>query len=60
MSSGRLRDALPLLESVRPTDPERAEADRMRGDIQRQLLAVGAMPAVHPAAPATTSSEERP
>jgi tetratricopeptide (TPR) repeat protein len=41
VSSGKLRDALPLLESIRPTDPERAEADRLRADIQRQLIALG-------------------
>lgn len=45
MSSGRLRDALPLLEAVRPTDPERAEADRLRGEIQHQLIAIGPLPA---------------
>jgi hypothetical protein len=45
VSSGRLRDALPLLESIRSTDPERAEADRMRADIQRQLIALGPLPA---------------
>jgi tetratricopeptide (TPR) repeat protein len=60
MGSGRLRDALPLLESVRPTDPERAEADRMRGDIQRQLIAVGALPASQPMAPAAPATEVRP
>jgi tetratricopeptide (TPR) repeat protein len=41
VSSGKLRDALPLLESIRRTDPERAEADRLRADIQRQLIALG-------------------
>jgi tetratricopeptide (TPR) repeat protein len=39
-ASGRLRDALGLLEAVRPTDPQRGEADRLRADVQRQLLAV--------------------
>jgi hypothetical protein len=29
---------LSLLESVRLTDPQRPDADRLRGDIQRQLL----------------------
>ena len=29
MSAGKLRDALPLLEAIRPTDPERGEADRL-------------------------------
>lgn len=48
MSGGKLRDALPLLESVRPTDPERAEADRLRGEIQHQLIAIGPLPAPQP------------
>ena len=37
-SGGHLREALLLLESVRLTDPQRPDADRLRGDIQRQLL----------------------
>jgi hypothetical protein len=41
VAGGKLRDALPLLESIRLTDPERAEADRLRADIQRQLMALG-------------------
>lgn len=45
VSSGRLRDALSTLDSIRPTDPERAEADRVRAEIQRQLIAVGRVPA---------------
>jgi len=36
--SGELRDALSALDLVRPTDPQRAEADDLRSDIQRQLL----------------------
>jgi hypothetical protein len=43
-AEGHLRDALTILETVRPTDPERAEADRLRADIQRQLLALTAVP----------------
>ncbi|HEX7941892.1 MAG TPA: hypothetical protein VF488_08790 [Gemmatimonadaceae bacterium] len=50
VSSGKLHDALPLLESIRPTDPERAEADRLRADIQRQLIALG------PLSPASSQS----
>ncbi len=38
---GQLHQALALLETVRPTDPEKAEADSARADIQRQLLAIG-------------------
>lgn len=48
MSSGKLRDALTLLESIRPTDPERAEAERLRGEIQHQLIAIGPLPASQP------------
>jgi hypothetical protein len=39
-AAGRLRDALATLDGVRPTDPERADADRLRADIQRQLVAL--------------------
>jgi len=39
-ASGRLRDALATLDAVRLTDPERADADRLRGELQRQLLSV--------------------
>ena len=37
---GHLHDALTVLEDVRITDPQRPDADRLRTDIQRQLLAV--------------------
>jgi tetratricopeptide (TPR) repeat protein len=36
--SGRLYEALAALEVVRATDPEKPEADRVRADIQRQLV----------------------
>jgi hypothetical protein len=39
-AGGRLHDALTTLDLVRPTDPERAAADRLRGEIQQQLVAV--------------------
>jgi hypothetical protein len=35
---GELHDALASLDLVRPTDAEKAEADGMRADIQRQLM----------------------
>ena len=38
-ASGRLYDALRALELVRPTDPLRDDADKLRIEIQRQLLA---------------------
>jgi tetratricopeptide (TPR) repeat protein len=43
-ASGHLRDALSALESVRPTDPQQPDADRLRADIQRQLLALIPVP----------------
>jgi len=39
-ASGHLSDALAALDAVRNTDPQRTEADRLRADIQRQLLAL--------------------
>ena len=43
-ASGHLRDALSALESVRPTDPQQPDADRLRADIQRRLLALIPVP----------------
>ena len=45
VASGHLRDALTALDSVRPTDPQKTDADRLRADIQRQLLAITVLPA---------------
>jgi len=45
MAGGHLHEALAALETVRPTDPQKVEADRLRGDIQRQLLALTSVPA---------------
>ncbi len=44
-ASGHLREALRALESIRSTDPQKGDADRLRADIQRQLLALTAVPA---------------
>jgi hypothetical protein len=46
-ASGQLHQALAVLESVRATDAERPEADRMRAEIQQRLLtgATGTRPA---------------
>ena len=44
-ASGHLREALSALDAIRSTDPQRADADRLRGDIQRQLLALTSVPA---------------
>ena len=38
-ASGKLYDALRAVDLVRPTDPLRAEADRLKAAIQRELLA---------------------
>jgi len=40
-ASGKLYDALRALELVRTTDPLRVDADRLKGTIQRELLAFG-------------------
>jgi len=51
-SGGRLHEALAALDDVRATDAQRSEAYRLRGDIQRQLLALTTMPATPaPSAP---------
>lgn len=51
VSSGRLRDAMPLLASIPQTAPERAEADRLLAEVQRQLIGLGPLPAARPAVP---------
>jgi tetratricopeptide (TPR) repeat protein len=52
--SGRLHDALASLDQVTMTDEEKGEADRLRGEIQRQLLALG-QTASDVSAPLTTT-----
>jgi tetratricopeptide (TPR) repeat protein len=42
VAAGRLHDALSALEAVRPTDPERGDADTLRTSIQHQLLSFSA------------------
>jgi tetratricopeptide (TPR) repeat protein len=37
-ASGRLRDALAALDLVRATDPQKADADRLRSALQRQVI----------------------
>lgn len=37
-TSGRLRDALTALDRVRPTDPQKADADRLRAELQKRLI----------------------
>jgi hypothetical protein len=43
-TEGRLHDALIALDSIHSTDPQKADADRLRTDIQRQLLALTDLP----------------
>jgi len=50
-AEGRLRDALRLLRRVGAADPSREEADRLRADIQRDLLAAVPSAAVSPERP---------
>jgi tetratricopeptide (TPR) repeat protein len=57
-ASGHLRDALALAESIRATDPQKFEADRLRADIQRQLLALTEVPIL--AAPGEQASRRVP
>ena len=44
----READALTALETIRPTDPQKADSERLRADIQRQLLALTSLPATPP------------
>jgi hypothetical protein len=60
MASGHFHEALTVLETVRPTDPQRSAADRLRADIQRQLIALATLPGVpEPAAPAREKGNRR-
>jgi tetratricopeptide (TPR) repeat protein len=42
-TNGRLRDALGVLDLVSPTDAQKPEADRLRTDIQKQLIGLASM-----------------
>jgi len=42
-SSGRLRDALSMLDLVKPTDPQKAVADRPPTEIQKQLIGLASV-----------------
>jgi len=46
-----------VLELVRPTDPQRADAERLRGDIQRQLITLAT--STSPSAPVDEPPLER-
>jgi hypothetical protein len=43
-AGGHLHDALAALDGIRPTDAERGDADRLRVQIQRELLAFASPP----------------
>jgi tetratricopeptide (TPR) repeat protein len=58
VTAGHLREALAILDRVRSTDPQKAEADELRGEIQRQLLAPPS-DAAAPASPARGKEERR-
>jgi len=47
-AGGRLRDALRALDHISLADPYRAEADRLRVDIQRDLLAAAGVAGAQP------------
>lgn len=50
-AAGRVRDALAALDRVPPGDPNRADADRLRGLIQRELLAAADAASAAPSTP---------
>ena len=50
-AGGRLRDALRALDRIHIADPFRAEADRLRADIQRDLLAAAGIRSSAPDVP---------
>jgi tetratricopeptide (TPR) repeat protein len=54
-AGGKLRDALRMLDRVPIGDSLRPDADRLRGDIQRELLAVASAEASSPAPAASPS-----
>jgi len=48
-ANGRLRDALAALDLVRPTDPQKPDADRLRADLQKQLIGLASLLPQQPA-----------
>jgi hypothetical protein len=50
VADGRLRDALRALDEVRLADPARPQADRLKAEIQRDVLAAAGMSSPFPAA----------
>ena len=56
-AAGHLSDALTTLELIRPTESQKVEADVLRADIQRQLLALTVEPG--PTPPEREKSDRR-
>ena len=56
-ASGRLYDALRAIDLVRPTDPLRADADRLKAAIQRELLAFETAPSCSGGEPGSRRAE---
>jgi len=57
-ASGHLHDALAALDGIKPTDAQKPEADRLRGDLQRQLVSLAALSGA--ASPDGTASRQVP
>jgi hypothetical protein len=58
-SGGRLSAALAALENVRVTDAEKAEADRLKTEIQRQLIALATVAPASAEPPQADTPERR-
>ncbi len=58
--SGRLYDALRALDLIRPTDPLRSDADKLKAAIQRELLTHQTMPGAEFANTAPVQKPSRP
>ena len=56
--SGRLHDALRAVDLVRPTDPLRGDADKLKAAIQRELLAFQTLPAGTAPSAATPAGDD--
>lgn len=59
-AGGHLRDALAILDLVRTTDPQKPEADRLREDVQRQLLALATPGDLSPESQTEGQAADRP
>jgi hypothetical protein len=59
-ASGRVYDALRAVDLVKPTDPLRNDADRLKAEIQRRLLAFQTMPGAEANTEADPTSLSKP